>query len=67
MDLKREKNFFETRVTEYQNCGALNWDRALVDRLRRSARFLAALSLGLPLLDQAVCHTAWAQSGMRPG
>ncbi|MCP5182248.1 MAG: ribonucleotide-diphosphate reductase subunit beta [Pseudomonadales bacterium] len=25
MDLKKEKNFFETRVTEYQ-IGALNWD-----------------------------------------
>ncbi len=26
MDLKKEKNFFETRVTEYQAGGALNWD-----------------------------------------
>lgn len=26
MDLKKEKNFFETRVTEYQNAGALSWD-----------------------------------------
>lgn len=26
MDLKKEKNFFETRVTEYQTSGALNWD-----------------------------------------
>ncbi|WP_191060016.1 ribonucleotide-diphosphate reductase subunit beta [Geminicoccus harenae] len=26
MDLKKEKNFFETRVTEYQNGGALSWD-----------------------------------------
>ena len=26
MDLKKEKNFFETRVTEYQSGGALNWD-----------------------------------------
>ena len=26
MDLKKEKNFFETRVTEYQTGGALNWD-----------------------------------------
>ncbi len=26
MDLKKEKNFFETRVTEYQNGGALAWD-----------------------------------------
>ncbi len=25
IDLKKEKNFFETRVTEYQT-GALNWD-----------------------------------------
>ena len=25
MDLKKEKNFFETRVTEYQTGGALNW------------------------------------------
>ncbi len=25
MDLKKEKNFFETRVTEYQVGGALNW------------------------------------------
>ena len=26
MDLKKEKNFFETRVLEYQTGGALNWD-----------------------------------------
>ena len=26
MDLKKEKNFFETRVIEYQNGGALNWE-----------------------------------------
>ena len=26
MDLKKEKNFFETRVIEYQNGGALKWD-----------------------------------------
>jgi len=26
MDLKKEKNFFETRVTEYQTGGALTWD-----------------------------------------
>ena len=26
MDLKKEKNFFETRVIEYQNGGALVWD-----------------------------------------
>jgi len=26
MDLKKEKNFFETRVTEYQTGGALKWD-----------------------------------------
>ncbi|WP_246727809.1 ribonucleotide-diphosphate reductase subunit beta [Chelativorans sp. Marseille-P2723] len=26
MDLKKEKNFFETRVIEYQNGGALCWD-----------------------------------------
>ena len=25
MDLKKEKNFFETRVIEYQNGGALTW------------------------------------------
>lgn len=25
MDLKKEKNFFETRVTEYQQGGSLNW------------------------------------------
>jgi ribonucleoside-diphosphate reductase beta chain len=25
MDLKKEKNFFETRVTEYQTGGALSW------------------------------------------
>jgi len=25
-DLSKEKNFFETRVTEYQTGGALNWD-----------------------------------------
>ncbi|MDQ5948506.1 MAG: ribonucleoside-diphosphate reductase beta chain, partial [Pseudomonadota bacterium] len=24
--LKKEKNFFETRVTEYQSGGALDWD-----------------------------------------
>lgn len=26
MDLKKEKNFFETRVIEYQNGGALTWE-----------------------------------------
>ena len=26
MDLKKEKNFFETRVIEYQTGGALKWD-----------------------------------------
>lgn len=26
MDLKKEKNFFETRVNEYQTGGALDWD-----------------------------------------
>ena len=26
IDLKKEKNFFETRVIEYQSGGALNWD-----------------------------------------
>ena len=26
MDFNKEKNFFETRVTEYQTGGALNWD-----------------------------------------
>lgn len=26
MDLSKEKNFFETRVTEYQSGGALSWD-----------------------------------------
>ena len=25
-DLNKEKNFFETRVTEYQAAGSLNWD-----------------------------------------
>lgn len=26
MDLGKEKNFFETRVTEYQSAAALNWE-----------------------------------------
>jgi len=26
MDLKKQKNFFETRVIEYQTGGALCWD-----------------------------------------
>ncbi|GAB3544338.1 ribonucleotide reductase beta subunit family protein with ferritin-like domain [Actinopolyspora lacussalsi] len=26
VDLKKEKNFFETRVTEYQSGAALEWD-----------------------------------------
>ena len=26
MDLKKEKNFFETRVIDYQTGGALSWD-----------------------------------------
>jgi ribonucleoside-diphosphate reductase beta chain len=26
MDLKKEKNFFETRVIECQNGGALSWE-----------------------------------------
>lgn len=28
MDLKKEKNFFETRVTEYQTGGSLDWESA---------------------------------------
>ncbi|MDP3963420.1 MAG: ribonucleotide-diphosphate reductase subunit beta [bacterium] len=30
IDLKKEKNFFETRVTEYQTGGALDWDTAQI-------------------------------------
>jgi ribonucleoside-diphosphate reductase beta chain len=26
VDLNKEKNFFETRVTEYQSAGSLEWD-----------------------------------------
>ncbi len=26
LDLKKEKNFFETRVTEYRTGGGLTWD-----------------------------------------
>jgi ribonucleotide reductase beta subunit family protein with ferritin-like domain len=26
LDLRKEKNFFETRVIEYQTGGALSWD-----------------------------------------
>lgn len=26
IDLKKERNFFETRVTEYQTGGTLSWD-----------------------------------------
>lgn len=26
MDLSKEKNFFETRVTEYQSSATLSWD-----------------------------------------
>jgi ribonucleoside-diphosphate reductase beta chain len=26
IDLGKEKNFFESRVTEYQSAGALSWD-----------------------------------------
>ena len=26
IDLSKEKNFFETRVTEYQSGGSLSWD-----------------------------------------
>jgi ribonucleoside-diphosphate reductase beta chain len=26
VDLRKEKNFFETRVTEYQSAAALTWD-----------------------------------------
>jgi ribonucleoside-diphosphate reductase beta chain len=26
MDLRKEKNFFETRVIEYQTSSALNWE-----------------------------------------
>ncbi len=26
MDIKKEKNFFETRVIEYQNGGSSSWD-----------------------------------------
>lgn len=31
IDLKKEKNFFETRVTEYQVGGSLNWDDEPLD------------------------------------
>ncbi len=30
MDLSNEKNFFETRVIEYQKGGAIAWDRPAV-------------------------------------
>ena len=26
IDVAKEKNFFETQVTEYQNSGSLDWD-----------------------------------------
>ena len=48
MDLKKEKNFFETRVIEYQNGGALAWDRKCPCRLRAlpmSLSWLRARSL----------------------
>jgi hypothetical protein len=32
MDLKKEKNFFETRVIEYQNGGALTWEQQATPR-----------------------------------
>ncbi len=32
MDLRKEKNFFETRVTEYQSAGMLKWDWAASSR-----------------------------------
>src|SRR4029077_6973099 len=38
MDLKKEKNFFETRVIEYQNGGALNWEGRKMTKPRSSLR-----------------------------
>ena len=29
-NMRKEKNFFETRVTEYQTGGSLNWDLRLL-------------------------------------
>jgi hypothetical protein len=29
IDLKKERNFFENRVTKYQTGGALNWEKPL--------------------------------------
>ena len=29
IDLKKERNFFETRVIEYQSGGTLSWDKAI--------------------------------------
>lgn len=36
MDLKKEKNFFETRVIEYQNGGALRLGRASIMAMPRA-------------------------------
>lgn len=33
IDLKKEKNFFETRVIEYQTGGALNWEEELEEEI----------------------------------
>jgi len=30
IDLGKEKNFFETRVTEYQACAMLDWDYSII-------------------------------------
>lgn len=42
MDLKKEKNFFETRVIEYQNAGALSWERKEAPEFRVPGLFWPA-------------------------
>ncbi|WP_201449669.1 hypothetical protein [Bradyrhizobium sp. Ai1a-2] len=39
--MKKEKNFFETRVIEYQNGGALSWDNQGLPALRLTPSFCA--------------------------
>ena len=38
IDLKKEKNFFETRVTEYQTGGALSWDQKIFSGKKNTHR-----------------------------
>ena len=44
IDLKKERNFFETRVIEYQTGGALSWEQQVVSK--RIAGYIGDQTVG---------------------